>query len=46
MLRIPTASLTTDNAIMIAIAGFYRVLRKEFVKDIIADGNLSLAKKL
>lgn len=44
-LRIPTAALTTDNAIMIALAGYYRALRKEFSTDIIANGNLSLAKK-
>lgn len=42
-LRIPAASLTTDNAIMIGLAGFYRALRKEFVTDIQADGNRSLA---
>ena len=42
-LRIPTADLTTDNAIMIALAGFYRAKRKEFVTDISANGNLSLA---
>ncbi len=42
-LRIPSADLTTDNAIMIALAGFYRALRKEFVTDITANGNLSLA---
>ena len=44
-LRIPSAALTTDNAIMIALAGFYRASRKEFVTDITASGNLSLAKK-
>ena len=42
-LRIPSAALTTDNAIMIALAGYYRALRKEFVTDIVAKGNLSLA---
>ena len=42
-LRIPTAALTTDNAIMIALAGFYRASRKEFVNDLVANGNLSLA---
>lgn len=42
-LRIPSASLTTDNAIMIALAGFYRAERKEFVPDIVANGNLPLA---
>ena len=44
-LRIPVAALTTDNAIMIALAGYYRALRKEFVTSITANGNLSLAKK-
>ncbi len=44
-LRIPAASLTTDNAIMIALAGYYRACRKEFVADIVANGNLSLAQK-
>ncbi|MFA6519964.1 MAG: tRNA (adenosine(37)-N6)-threonylcarbamoyltransferase complex transferase subunit TsaD [Candidatus Paceibacterota bacterium] len=43
-LRIPFAALTTDNAIMIALAGFYRASKKEFVTDIIANGNFSLAK--
>jgi tRNA A37 threonylcarbamoyltransferase TsaD len=44
-LRIPAAALTTDNAVMIALAGYYRALREEFVTDIVADGNLSLAQK-
>jgi N6-L-threonylcarbamoyladenine synthase len=44
-LRIPSAALTTDNAIMIALAGFYRASRKEFVSDITANGNLSLVSK-
>ena len=43
-LRIPAAALTTDNAIMIGLAGYYRALRKEFVTDPVANGNLSLAK--
>ena len=42
-LRIPTADLTTDNAVMIGLAGYYRTLRKEFVTEIKASGNLSLA---
>jgi N6-L-threonylcarbamoyladenine synthase len=42
-LRIPSADLTTDNAVMIALAGYYRALRKEFVIEITANGNLSLA---
>lgn len=42
-LRIPAASLTTDNAVMIGFAGFYRAARKEFVADIKANGNQSLA---
>jgi len=43
VLRIPSAALTTDNAVMIALAGFYRASRKEFMTDIAASGNLSLA---
>jgi N6-L-threonylcarbamoyladenine synthase len=42
-LHIPAAALTTDNAIMIALAGFFRARRKEFTTDVIASGNLSLA---
>lgn len=43
-LRIPEARFTTDNAIMIAIAGYYRALKKEFINpgEMRADGNLSL----
>ena len=44
-LRIPASSLTTDNAVMIALTGFYRALLREFVADIAASGNLSLASK-
>ncbi|HVW71683.1 MAG TPA: tRNA (adenosine(37)-N6)-threonylcarbamoyltransferase complex transferase subunit TsaD, partial [Candidatus Paceibacterota bacterium] len=45
-LRIPVPSLTTDNAIMIGLAGFYRALRKEFSdpNTLRANGNLSLSK--
>jgi len=44
-LRIPAASLTTDNAIMIALAGFYRAIRDDFStsESITANGNRSLA---
>ncbi len=42
-LRIPDASLTTDNAIMIALAGFYRALRDELSADFVAEGNRPLA---
>ena len=42
-LRIPASSLTTDNAIMIALAGYYRARREEFAPDTVASGNLSLA---
>lgn len=44
-LRIPSAALTTDNAIMIALAGFYRARRGDFSPPdaISADGNRSLA---
>lgn len=43
-LRIPEARFTTDNAIMIAIAGYYRALRKEFIdpSEMKANGNLPL----
>ncbi|MHB8710014.1 MAG: tRNA (adenosine(37)-N6)-threonylcarbamoyltransferase complex transferase subunit TsaD [Minisyncoccota bacterium] len=43
-LRIPSNALTTDNAIMIALAGFYRALRGEFtgLDSLKANGNLSL----
>jgi N6-L-threonylcarbamoyladenine synthase len=45
-LRIPSSALTTDNAIMIGLAGFYRALRGgEYVSEIKAEGNLSLAKQ-
>ena len=47
-LKIPASSLTTDNAIMIALAGFYHAQRKEFVPQpfdtLKASGNLSLAQ--
>lgn len=42
-LHIPSAALTTDNAIMIALAGFYRAHRAEFTNDLKANGNRSLA---
>ncbi len=44
-LRIPTASLTTDNAIMIALAGYYRALRQDLaeLEALKANGNRSLA---
>jgi N6-L-threonylcarbamoyladenine synthase len=44
-LRIPAADLTTDNAVMIALAGFYRASRGEFadLDTLRADGNRSLA---
>lgn len=44
-LRIPAASLTTDNAVMIALAGYYRARQKNFSDPelIIARGTLALA---
>jgi N6-L-threonylcarbamoyladenine synthase len=44
-LRIPTPDLTTDNAVMIALAAFYRASKKEFANldALRANGNLSLA---
>lgn len=41
-LFLPEAKLTTDNAIMIGVAGFYRALREEFAEDVLADSNLSV----
>ncbi len=41
-LRIPSASLSTDNAVMIALAGYYRYLRNEFSTDFKANGNSPL----
>lgn len=38
----PEPRLTTDNATMIAIAGYFHALRKDFATDIVADGNLTL----
>ncbi len=45
-LRIPTAALTTDNALMIALAGFYRASRREFAvpEAVTANGNQHLAQ--
>lgn len=42
-LRIPVSELTTDNAVMIGIAGFYRALKKEYATEVRADGNLRLS---
>jgi len=44
-LCIPHQSLSTDNAIMIALAGFYHAQKGDFTapQDIAADGNASLA---
>jgi N6-L-threonylcarbamoyladenine synthase len=42
-LRIPAAVLTTDNALMIAIAGFYRAQMQMVQTELTANGNLSLA---
>ena len=44
-LRIPSAALTTDNAIMIALAGFYRARREEFTPAPVAVGRRSLTAK-
>lgn len=45
-LAIPAPSLTTDNAIMIGIAGAYRTARGEFAEPgtLAADGNLKLRR--
>ena len=44
-LRIPSRELTTDNALMIGMAGYFRALRKEFadVETLCANGNLRVA---
>ena len=42
-LRIPSAELTTDNAVMIALAGYYRSLRNHHSSDVTASGTRSLA---
>ncbi|HRH55960.1 MAG TPA: tRNA (adenosine(37)-N6)-threonylcarbamoyltransferase complex transferase subunit TsaD [Candidatus Paceibacterota bacterium] len=46
-LYLPELRFTTDNAIMIGIAGFYRALRGEFADlgELRADGNLSIVAK-
>lgn len=43
-LCIPANALTTDNAVMIALVGFYHAQREEFTTNIVADGNLALYK--
>jgi N6-L-threonylcarbamoyladenine synthase len=44
-LRIPSRELTTDNALMIGMAGYFCALRKEFadVETLRANGNLRVA---
>ncbi len=44
-LYIPSAFLTGDNAIMIAVAGFYSYLKKDFadIETLAANGNRTLA---
>jgi len=42
-LVLPPRELSTDNAVMIAIAGYFRALRKEYATEIRAQGTLSLA---
>lgn len=44
-LRIPPRPLTTDNAVMIGMSGYFRYLRgvRDDVEVLTADGNLSLA---
>lgn len=45
VLAIPAPALTTDNAIMIGMAGFYHAQRGDFIQleDLRADGNRKLA---
>ena len=46
-LLIPPPDLATDNALMIALAGYFRALQKEFadIATLRAQGNLKLDKK-
>jgi N6-L-threonylcarbamoyladenine synthase len=46
-LLVPQPSLSTDNALMIALAGYFRAVRGELAApdDIRANGNLRLAQK-
>ncbi len=44
-LRIPPASLTTDNAIMIAVAGYFRAKLGMFATEFEANSNLSLSER-
>jgi len=41
-IRVPPRELTTDNALMIAVAGYFRVREKKDPELIRAEGNLSL----
>lgn len=41
-LYLPDPKLTTDNAIMIGIVGYFHALKKEYATDFVADGNLSV----
>jgi N6-L-threonylcarbamoyladenine synthase len=41
-LLLPATDLATDNATMIATAGYFRALKKEFGTNLVAEGRLSL----
>ncbi len=41
-LRVPSFDLSTDNSIMIAVAGYFQVMKGLPNTDIVANGNLSL----
>jgi len=47
-LLVPSPELATDNALMIALSGYFRALKKEFVEPsaLRADGNLKLGRKI
>jgi N6-L-threonylcarbamoyladenine synthase len=47
-LLIPPPELATDNALMIALAGYFRAVKKEFIEpaNLVAKGNLKLAYTL
>lgn len=47
-LHIPHHSLATDNAVMIALSGFYHAQNNNFIaqENLVADGGASLSKRL
>lgn len=43
LFTVPPRELSTDNAVMIGIAGYFRAQKKEFSTNLRANGNLALA---